>query len=63
MTREDWISIAKGAGIAIAGALLTFAAAVLIPAMEASGNAGLLALAAFASVAINVLRKLMLPSE
>jgi hypothetical protein len=63
MKREDWISIAKGAGLAIAGALLTFTAAVLIPAMEASGNAGLLALAAFASVAINVLRKLMLPSE
>ena len=53
----DWASIGRGAVIAIGGAALTFAATVVVPAMQASGNATLLTVAAFASVAINVLRK------
>ena len=53
----DWGSIGRGALIAIGGAALTFAATVVIPAMQQSGNATLLTVAAFASVAINVLRK------
>jgi hypothetical protein len=53
----DWASIGRGAAIAIGGAALTFAASVVIPAMEASGNATLLTVAAFASVAINIVRK------
>jgi hypothetical protein len=53
----DWGSIGRGAAIAIGGAVLTFAATVLIPAMQASGNATLLMIAAFASVAINIARK------
>ena len=53
----DWGSIGRGALIAIGGAALTFAATTLIPAMQASGNATLLAIAAFASVAINIARK------
>ena len=53
----DWASIGRGAAIAIGGAALTFAATVLIPAMQASGNATLLMIAAFASVAINIARK------
>jgi hypothetical protein len=53
----DWASIGRGAAIAIGGAALTFAATTLIPAMQASGNATLLTVAAFASVAINVARK------
>lgn len=57
MSREDWISIAKGAAIAASGSLLTFAAAVVIPAMQASGSAGLLTAAAIASVLVNVARK------
>lgn len=57
MDREEWISIAKGAGIAIAGALLTFTADMLIPAMQASGSGTLLAVAVFASIAVNTLRK------
>jgi hypothetical protein len=63
MTREDWISIGKGAGIAVAGAFLTFASTALIPAMQASGSATLLAVAAFASVAINVIRKQVMPKN
>jgi hypothetical protein len=59
MSREDWISIAKGAAIAAGGALLTFAADVLIPAMHASGTPVLLGVAVVASVAINVVRKWM----
>ena len=57
MTKEQWLKIARGAGIAVAGALLTYASSVMIPAMQESGNAVLLAVAAFASVAVNVVRK------
>lgn len=57
MTREQWLKIARGAAIAAAGALLTYASAELIPALKESGNATLLTIAAFASVAVNVLRK------
>ena len=53
----DWKSIGRGAMIALAGAALTYATTIVIPAMEGSGNATLLTLAAFASVAVNVLRK------
>ena len=53
----DWKSIGRGAAIAMAGAALTYATTVVVPAMEGSGNATLLTLAAFASVAVNVLRK------
>lgn len=53
----DWKSIGRGALIALAGAALTYATSVVVPAMEGSGNATLLTLAAFASVAVNVLRK------
>jgi hypothetical protein len=63
MSRSDWLSIAKGAGIAVAGALLAFGAEVLIPAMQSSGSAVLLGLAAVASVAINVARKWLVSHE
>ena len=55
----DWKAIGRGALIALAGAALTYATTIAIPAMEASGNATLLMVAAFASVAVNVVRKLM----
>jgi hypothetical protein len=55
----DWKSIGRGALIALAGAALTYATTIVIPAMEGSGNATLLTAAAFASVAVNVLRKSM----
>jgi hypothetical protein len=55
----DWKSIGRGAAIALAGAALTYATTIVIPAMEGSGNATLLTAAAFASVAVNVLRKSM----
>ncbi len=53
----DWASIARGAAIAIVGAVLTYASTVVIPAMQGSDNATLLMVAAFASVAVNVVRK------
>jgi len=53
----DWRSIGRGALIALAGAALTYVSAAVIPAMEGSGNATLLTAAAFASVAVNVIRK------
>ena len=53
----DWKKIGTGALIALSGAAITYATTIVIPAMEKSGDATLLTLAAFASVAVNVLRK------
>ena len=55
----DWKSIGRGALIALSGAALTYASTVVIPAMQGSGNATLLTIAAFASVAVNVIRKML----
>jgi hypothetical protein len=57
MGKDELIAIAKGAGIAAAGALLAYLADVAIPAVQASGTGTALALAAIASVAINAVRK------
>ena len=57
MNREQWIKIGKGALIAVGGALLTYSAEFVIPALEDTGHAALLILAAAASVSINVARK------
>lgn len=55
----DWKKIGTGALIALSGAALTYATTIVIPAMESSGNATLLTAAAFASVAVNVIRKML----
>jgi hypothetical protein len=52
----DWRKVAIGAAIAIGGSTLTYVTTVVIPAMEASGDATLLALAAGFSIAINIYR-------
>ena len=52
----DWRKVAIGAAIAIGGSMLTYVTTVVIPAMEASGDATLLALAAAFSIGINMLR-------
>ncbi len=54
MTKEQWIKILKGAGISVAGALLSYATAVVIPAMQESGVPWMLILASAASVAVNI---------
>lgn len=59
MTKEQWIKIGKGALIAAAGGLLSYASTVVIPAMQGSSSETLIAIAAFASVAINIVRKLL----
>lgn len=59
MTKQQWIKIGKGALVAAGGALLTYASTVVIPAMHDSNNAVLVSVAAFASVAVNVIRKLL----
>ena len=57
MTKEQWLKIAKGAGIAVGGALLTYGSTVLIPSLQELNEPYLLAIAAFLSTAINVARK------
>ena len=52
----DWRKVAIGAAIAIGGSMLTYITTVVIPAMEASGDATLLALATAFSIGINMLR-------
>lgn len=57
MNKTEWIKIAKGAGIAIGGAALTYAAEIVIPAMQQSGSLVLLATSASLAIAINIGRK------
>ena len=59
MTKEQWVKIGKGALVAAAGGLLTYASTVVIPAMQDSSSEALIAIAAFASVAVNVVRKML----
>ena len=53
----DWKKVGIGALIALGGALFSYVSAIVIPAMEASGDATLLLVAAVASIAINAIRQ------
>lgn len=53
----DWQAILKGAGIAAAGAVLTYVSTVVIPGLENSGDGVLLTVAAVMSVLVNAGRK------
>ncbi len=53
----DWKKVGIGALIALGGALVSYVSTIVIPAMEASGNATLLLVAAVASIVINALRQ------
>jgi len=57
MGMNDWKSIGRGALIAAGGAVITYVATAVIPAMQSSGDGVLLAIAAAASVALNYARK------
>jgi NAD(P)-dependent dehydrogenase (short-subunit alcohol dehydrogenase family) len=57
MTQSEWKSVARGAGIALAGALLAYGAEVVVPMLQQSGSAALLMLSASMSVGINIGRK------
>lgn len=59
MTKEQWIKVAKGFGIALAGSALTYLSTTVIPALEGSESATILILVPFLSTAVNVLRKLV----
>lgn len=63
MNREDFIKIAKGAGLAAAGAILAYLSEFAIPMIQDGGSGAVLTIAAMASVAINALRKLVSQSE
>ena len=53
----DWKKVGIGAMIALGGSLFSYVSTIVIPAMEASGDATLLLVAAVASIAINALRQ------
>jgi len=53
----DWKKVGIGALIALGGALVSYVSTIVIPAMEASGNATLLLVAVVASTVINALRQ------
>ena len=53
----DWKKIAIGGAIAVGGSTLTYLTTVVVPAMEASGDVTLLAMAAGFSIGINIYRK------
>ncbi len=57
MTKEQWIKILKGAGITLAGSLLTYISTIVIPELQQSGVGWLLVIASATSVAVNIGRK------
>lgn len=61
MNSEKWKSIAKGAGIAAAGAVLTYLADAVVPSLRLEGSGASLAVAAVMSVVVNAARKHLFP--
>jgi len=57
MSIFDWHKIAKGLGIGLAGAVLTWAGSVLVPALKETDNATLLLLAVVLAASVNAARK------
>lgn len=57
MTQEAWIKIAKGAAIAVGGALLTYGANFVVPFLENSGGLWGPAIAGILAIGIQVARK------
>ena len=57
MTKEAWIKIAKGAAIAVGGALLTYGANFVVPFLENSSGMWGPAIAGVLAIAIQVARK------
>lgn len=59
MTREAWIKIAKGAAIAVGGALLTYGANFVVPFLQESGGMWGPAIASLLAIVIQAARKLL----
>ena len=59
MTKEQWLKILKGAGIAAAGALLTYGANVLVPFLDANGGLWGPVVSGVLAILINALRKVI----
>jgi hypothetical protein len=57
MSKEQWIKIGKGAAIAVAGALLTYGANVLVPFLDGNGGMWGPSVAALLAIAIQAGRK------
>lgn len=62
MNRDKWMSIGKGALIALGGFAVTFLANDVIPQIDQSNTSGMLAVAII-SILINVIRKSIQPSS
>jgi hypothetical protein len=57
LSREEWLSIGRGAMIAIGGSLAAWGTTFLIPFLQGTGDPKLLFLASALMVAINIARK------
>lgn len=57
MDKSEWKAVARGALIAVAGALLAYGAEVVVPLLQQSGSATLLMVSASMSIGINIGRK------
>ena len=53
----DWRKIGTGLGVGVAGAVLAWVTASLVPALEAGGDEGMLLLAAVLAAGANAVRK------
>ena len=59
MNHEAWIKIAKGAAIAVGGALLAYGANIVVPFLDANGGIWGPAVASLLAIAIQTARKLL----
>ena len=57
MSKEAWIKIAKGAAIAVGGALLAYGANVVIPFLNTDGGMWGPAIASILAIGIQIARK------
>jgi len=63
MTQEQWLKIAKGAAIAVGGALLAYGANAVVPFLETNGGIWGPAVASLLAIAIQTARKFLETQE
>jgi hypothetical protein len=63
MTQEQWVKIAKGAAIAVGGALLAYGANAVVPFLEANGGLWGPAVAGVLAIVIQAARKFLETKE
>jgi hypothetical protein len=63
MSQEQWLKIAKGAAIAVGGALLTYGANIVVPFLDTNGGIWGPAVASLLAIVIQTARKFLETQE